>query len=174
MKKKGIIITILGSGLSGMISALHLVNANYECISEIIIIEKKDKPGGLMKTTYKNDMFWDDGAYLFEESDFLVKLLPDSFKKVEDWSQNVWLSNKSYKFPFEIKDFLKNRKANFYLKLGFDYLISLVKLFFEKENVDLKCWLENRLTKTIVDESKIAKYFTKLQSEKADKSMTSS
>lgn len=153
-------IAILGAGLCGITAALELHKS--EKIKDIVVFERLKEPGGLMNSISEGDYIWDYGAYKFKQSNFLVRNYPYLFKKVLV-ERKVWLNNEMHKFPIDLMKLLKNRNHLFYLQLLIQFSQGLFKRIFEKDNINAKEWLKNRMTGKLLTESKIDSYIFKVQ-----------
>jgi len=156
-------IAIIGGGVAGLTAALRLSQAKLDCISEIAVFEKYSKPGGLLQSTRVNGCFIDNGLFKFTESSDLVKLFPDLFCRIENHTQKVWHNNRFDIFPYNARDMLRVQTP---LSLGLTALDigqSFLKRLFKAKNSNLHDWLSNRLTKTLLEQTKLEEYLKKLQ-----------
>ena len=96
-------VAILGGGLSA-ISLAYFIQ-NKETISEISIIEKEDKLGGLCRTFEKNNLKYDVGPHIIFSKDkeileLMSNLLAEN-KEKHRRSNKIIYKNRFLQYPFE-------------------------------------------------------------------------
>lgn len=150
-------IAILGGGLTGLCAALRLKEASLPATPEVIVLEERPLPGGLLQSTYQSDYWWDNGVFFFNQSNYLCQLLPDLFQPVADQATKAWLKDGIYNFPL-----LKQSKLSL-LRGAFDYVYSYIRCTLGWDGVNLHDWLRYRLTARLLKLSGLETYLTKLQ-----------
>ncbi len=156
-------VAVIGAGVAGMCAAIRLKEAGKNNISEVVIFEKNNQPGGLLQSTSYNGYWWDNGAFKFGRANYLVKLLPDAFETFEGYNRKVWRNGRLQNFPFEIKSILSQFSVFALLKLGATYLDHAVKCNFGAGKTTLEEWLQYRLTQRMLEASGLDVYIHKLQ-----------
>lgn len=94
---------ILGGGLSGISLAYFL--QNNKNISEILILEKEEKLGGLCRSFEINKIKYDIGPHIIfsknkETLDFMLNILGNNIKRHKRSNQIIY-KNKLIQYPFE-------------------------------------------------------------------------
>jgi protoporphyrinogen oxidase len=155
-------IAIIGGGLTGLSAALRLKEANLPGVSEIVILEEQDYPGGLFQSTNQNGYWWDNGVFCFLQSNYLCQLFPDLFRPPEDIAQKAWLKGGICDFPIAKSLLLKESKFAL-LGCAFDYLYSYIRCTLGWDGDNLHDWLRYRLMSYLLKLSQLETYVTKLQ-----------
>lgn len=156
-------IAILGGGVTGMCASLRLQEAGREAISEIVILEEKLHPGGLLQTTHHNDCWWDNGVFYFRWDNYLRQLLPDLFQPIAGGMlQRAWLAGGMRDFPLD-KGLLRQQSKTALLGVACDYLYSYIRCSLGWDGVNLRDWLRYRLTSRFLILSRLDLYVTKMQ-----------
>lgn len=154
-------IVILGCGLSGMCAALRLRDSGLD--SEIVILEKEGKPGGLLQTTRINGHYWDHGVFLFLSNNYMLNLLPDLLQVIPEGSQQkIWLEGSIRDFPLD-KGMLKTLSKPVLLGIAFDYIYSLVRCWLGCDGKSVQDWMRYRITSKLLRFSRLDQYVTKMQ-----------
>jgi len=85
-------IVIIGAGVSGLAAAHHLVRHHSIKKEELCILEAAQEPGGLLRSTYQGESFWDHGVFVFPKSGYLPELFPDLFSPIKDMALKVLIN----------------------------------------------------------------------------------
>lgn len=156
-------IAILGGGVTGMCTSLRLQEAGPETISEIVILEEKPHPGGLLQTTRQNGCWWDHGVFYFRWDNYLRQLLPEVFQPIAGGMlQRAWLAGGMRDFPMD-KGMLRRQSKIALLGVAVDYLYSYIRCSLGLEGANLQDWLRYRLTSRLLSLSRLDLYVTKMQ-----------
>lgn len=156
-------IAILGGGLTGMCASLRLQEAGSEAISEIVILEEKLHPGGLLQTTRHNSYWWDNGVFYFRWENYLRQLLPEVFQPIAGGMlQRAWLAGDLRDFPLD-KGLLRRQSKLALLGVACDYLYSYIRCSLGWDGANLRDWLRYRLTSRLLALSRLDLYVTKMQ-----------
>jgi protoporphyrinogen oxidase len=156
-------LIILGAGVSGLSAALYLAENAPEKFSEIIVIEKDSRPGGLISSTEYGGRFWDNGIFIFFRDSPLVKLFSEEFSVIENHQQLAWHNNRLDKFPIPVKDVLARLPKSQIGHIMIDYFYSRVRLRLGLSTDNFHDWLRYRLTPPILEHSGLENYIEKLQ-----------
>ena len=156
-------IVILGAGVTGLCAALRLTEAQSEPATEILILEEKPYPGGLLHTTRREDFWWDDGVFNFQGNNYLYKVLPELFQPIEGGVlQKVWIQGGIHDFPLAKRLVLRQPKLAL-LAIAFDYLYSYLRCSLGCDGTNLQDWLRYRLTSRLLRLSHLDYYVSKMQ-----------
>jgi protoporphyrinogen oxidase len=156
-------IAILGGGVTGMCAGLRLKESGSEVCSEIVILEEKPQPGGLLQTTRHNSHWWDNGVYFFRYENYLRELLPDVFQSIpEGVLQRAWLDGAMRDFPLD-KGLLRRQSKLVLLGIACDYLYSYLRCSLGWDGTNLGDWMRYRLTSRLLGLSRLDQYVTKMQ-----------
>jgi protoporphyrinogen oxidase len=146
-----------------MSAALRLQESNLDSISDIIILEKKLLPGGLLQTTHYNSHWWDNGIFYFRSNNYLRQLLPNYFQPIDaGMLQRAWLAGSLRDFPMD-KSLLRTQSKLTLLGTAFDYLYSYIRCSLGWDGNNLEDWLRYRLTSRLLTVSQLDQYVTKMQ-----------
>ncbi len=156
-------IAILGGGLTGMCAALRLQESGLKAISEIVILEEKLLPGGLLQTTRHNSHWWDNGVFYFRWNNYLRQLLPEVLQPISGGMlQRAWLAGALRDFPLD-KGLLRTQSKLALLGIACDYLYSYLRCSLGWDGSNLRDWLRYRLTSRLLSLSQLDQYVTKMQ-----------
>jgi len=142
---------------------LRLQEAGSDAISEIVILEEKLLPGGLLQTTHLKNHWWDNGVFYFRWDNYLRQLLPELFQPIaEGMLQRAWLAGGLRDFPMD-KGLLRTQSKLTLLGIAFDYFYSYIRCFLGWDGSNLRDWLRYRLTSRLLSLSHLDQYVTKMQ-----------
>lgn len=160
---KPVKIAILGGGVTGMCAGLRLKDAGLEAISEVVILEEKPRPGGLLQTTRHNGCWWDNGVFYFRWDNYLRQLLPEVFQPIPGGMlQRVWLHGGMRDFPLD-KGLLRRQSKITLMGIACDYLYSYLRCSLGWDGTNLGDWLRYRLTRPLLRLSRLDMYVSKMQ-----------
>ena len=154
---------IIGAGVTGLVAALRLREANLDSIREIVVLEKQSVPGGLLQSTTQDGYWWDNGAFSFNRSNYLVNLFPDIFKKIEDKSVKVRYKADFHKYPFSLPDYIKSQSTYAIVKTAMSYICACVRSCFCSKPANLHDWLRCGLPDRLLSEIQLDTYLKKTQ-----------
>lgn len=156
-------VAIIGAGVAGLCAAIRLKETASDLISDITVFEKNDHPGGLLQSTRHNGHWWDNGAFKFGRNNYLVQLMPDVFEPFEGYRLKVWHKGALHDFPFGVKAMLTRLSVSRLAGFGLAYGLNLLRCGFGADKTSLERWLQCRLTGTLLRETGLDAYVTKLQ-----------
>lgn len=151
-------IIILGAGISGLTAAIKLkeLDDNFE----ITILEKNNRLGGLITSTEKGNYWFDSGCYLFDKNHSLYKKYPNLFTDINSYKCSVWIKNRFFSFPFQIRELMNSVSIIIRLKFVFSVLIGNLTLKYSK---NANTWLSSRVGKAVMNYTSLDDYIEKLQ-----------
>lgn len=154
-------VAVLGAGITGLIAALQVKEANLPDVTEVAVLEEKSYPGGLLQTTRHKQYWWDNGVFLFRGSNYLNELLPDLFRPLE-LVQKVWLRGALHEFPLA-KDLFWSQRKTALAWAACDYIYSYARTRLGWDGANLHDWLRYRLTNLLLKVSQLEVYIEKMQ-----------
>lgn len=104
---------IVGGGLTGLACAYTLVQGGEPCL----LIEKKEKIGGLTQSFHFHDCIFDLGPHVLlwdnaTPAANLVKALMDQSEyRITNWKMNFFMNEKYYGFPLGLLDYVSLPKS---------------------------------------------------------------
>jgi len=156
-------VAVIGAGVSGLCAALRLSEPGPGRVSDIVVLEKASRPGGLLQSAARDGYWWDHGGFIFYRFDFLARLMPDAFQPVEDLSTQVWGRGQFHNFPFGLKELLSSQPVAGLAAAALDYARSYVQRGLGLGGSSLHDWLRGRLPTRLLEQSQLETYFHKLQ-----------
>lgn len=111
-------VFIIGSGISGLVLGYELCKQDYN----VVIVEKAGQVGGLAKTVYEKDIYFDSGPHLFhtkhpEILEYWRDLVGSSLVEKDFFAGNV-IGNKIFNYPIDkkaLKDQFSDQEADLVL-----------------------------------------------------------
>ena len=155
-------IVIIGAGVSGLAAAHHLVRHLAIKKEALCILEAAHAPGGLLRSTYQGNSFWDHGVFVFPKSGFLPGLFPDLFSPIKDMVLNVLINGQIVRHPPSPTFlFRQHRLSMIFTTLTLPYYFLRYKSGYFEQTLDR--WLCNRLTRSCMRLLQFDIYLKKLQ-----------
>lgn len=150
-------IVVLGGGVAGCIAAAKLAATHH-----VILIEKQDKLGGLLKDVEFGKYRFDAGVYLFASDHHLFQVFPgtrDLCLKVVHNNQVLTPDGRIDGYPFSLRNYIR---ANG-LSSG---AIALANLFLHKiysrRRSDFREWIQYYLGNELYERSGLRRYVERL------------
>lgn len=151
-------IVIIGAGVTGLCAARRLLLSESILGQNVIVIEKSGHPAGLMQTTRRDEYWWDNGLYKFGRSSALVSIVPEVFKKVENYVEKKYVHGAFREFPIDRQDVLPLLSPWTLVSYGYH----LLRRFLRPTAPHLQAWCQDRLTPKGFKESHLETFFVKL------------
>jgi len=96
-------VVIVGAGMAGLTAAAYLVKENYE----VLVLDKNDKCGGLLRTIQSGDFFFDSGPRAFVNSGIMKPMLKDLEIDEEFLENKISIGVEDHIFRVESMDSLQ-------------------------------------------------------------------
>jgi phytoene dehydrogenase-like protein len=96
-------VVIVGAGMAGLTAAAYLMKENYE----VLVLDKNDKCGGLLRTIQSGDFFFDSGPRAFVNSGIMKPMLEDLEIDEEFLENKISIGVEDQIFRVESMDSLK-------------------------------------------------------------------
>jgi len=142
-------LIIIGAGPAGLAAALEAKKNNLK----VIILEKKNKPGGKGASDEHKDFIFDYGPHAFHAT---TKEISDCIKYYAgknllelDIKQSLYITEKEMKYPFSIMS-IKYLSLKLNINIFFDFFVSLFRNLILKPKIrSFKDFGELRFGKTL-------------------------
>lgn len=146
--KNGTTAVILGCGPAGLMCAWHLIENGYK----VILIEKKDRCGGLCKTTEYQGFRFDLGGHRFISSNIdlisKIKWLLKEDILIRERKSTIRLDGSEFSYPIEILDLLIKLDVRDIVKITGDLIYKTFNRNIPEIN-SLEDWCIEKFGKTI-------------------------
>lgn len=120
-------IVIIGSGPTGLVSALQLLRSG----KKVVVLEKSDNFGGIAGKISKNGYIIDIGPHRFTPHNYEVKKyveeLMDKDILIRNQKSSIFWQDSWMTYPLSLVDILKNNSPLILVKIMFSYFIEVVK-----------------------------------------------